>query len=90
MVSLLSRSPVRSSRVPRHMPRIPRGGPAVVLGLTTTVTLSAIFYSHFSQVRDKAAMRAGVERDRERIRLKRRLERQGGGREDGEGVGGVS
>jgi len=60
------------------MSRVPRGGPAIALGLTTTVTLSAIFYSHFAQVRDKAAMRAGVERDRERIRLKRKLEREGG------------
>ena len=53
-----------------NSPRIPRG-PAVVLGVTTSVTLYAIFYSHFQQVQDKAVMRAGVERDKERIRLKK-------------------
>ena len=51
-------------------PQIPRG-PIIVLGVTTSITLYAIFYSHFQQVRDKAAMRAGVERDKERMRLKR-------------------
>ena len=52
-------------------PRIPKG-PAIILGVTTSVTLYAIFYSHFQQVRDKAVMRAGVERDKERIRLKKK------------------
>jgi len=46
-------------------------GPAIVLGITTSVTLYAIFYSHFQQVRDKAVMRAGVDRDKERMRAKR-------------------
>lgn len=52
-------------------PRIPKG-PAIVLGLTSSITLYAIFYSHFQQVRDKAVMRAGVERDKERMRLRRK------------------
>lgn len=60
-------------------PRIPRG-PAVVLGVVTSATLYAIFYSHFQQVRDKAVMRAGVERDKERMRLKKR-------QQEGERVG---
>ena len=46
-------------------------GPAIVLGLTTSITAYAIFYSHFQQVRDKKVMREGVARDKERIRLKR-------------------
>mmetsp|Transcript_14348 Transcript_14348/g.21480 ORF Transcript_14348/g.21480 Transcript_14348/m.21480 type:complete len:82 (+) Transcript_14348:102-347(+) len=54
---------------------IPKG-PAVVLGLTTTVALYAVFYSHFSQVRDKAVMREGVERDKARMRYKRKMEKK--------------
>ena len=54
---------------------IPRG-PAIVLGLTTGVTISAIIYSHYSQVRDKAVMREGVVRDKERMRMKRRAMRE--------------
>ena len=66
-------SPTRRTSLPWPMnpPRIPRG-PAVVLGVVTSATLYAIFYSHFQQVRDKAVMRAGVERDKERMRLKKR------------------
>jgi hypothetical protein len=52
-----------------NKPRI--RGPAIVLGLTTSITAYAIFYSHFQQVRDKKVMREGVARDKERIRLKR-------------------
>ena len=55
--------------------RIPRG-PAVILGVTTVATVGAIIYSHYSQVRDKAIMREGVERDKERMRAKRRLQRE--------------
>ena len=54
-----------------NISKIPRG-PAVVLGVTTSITLYAIFYSHYQQVSDKAVMRAGVERDKERIRMKKR------------------
>eukprot|EP00592_Proboscia_alata_P012786 CAMPEP_0194394614 /NCGR_PEP_ID=MMETSP0174-20130528/123951_1 /TAXON_ID=216777 /ORGANISM="Proboscia alata, Strain PI-D3" /LENGTH=55 /DNA_ID=CAMNT_0039190429 /DNA_START=792 /DNA_END=959 /DNA_ORIENTATION=- len=39
-------------------------------------SLGAIVYSHYSQVRDKAEMRAGVERDKERLRIKRRLKKE--------------
>jgi len=53
-----------------NKPRI--RGPAIVLGLTTSITAYAIFYSHFQQVRDKKVMREGVARDKERIRLKRK------------------
>lgn len=43
----------------------------MVVGLTSAVTISAIIYSHVSQVEDKKVMRAGVERDKERLRQKR-------------------
>eukprot|EP00574_Skeletonema_japonicum_P002869 CAMPEP_0201717950 /NCGR_PEP_ID=MMETSP0593-20130828/3583_1 /ASSEMBLY_ACC=CAM_ASM_000672 /TAXON_ID=267983 /ORGANISM="Skeletonema japonicum, Strain CCMP2506" /LENGTH=64 /DNA_ID=CAMNT_0048208127 /DNA_START=107 /DNA_END=301 /DNA_ORIENTATION=- len=48
----------------------------MVLGLTTSITAYAIFYSHFQQVRDKKVMREGVARDKERIRLKRKEQQQ--------------
>jgi len=50
-----------------------RGGPIIAVGLTTACAIGAITYSHYSQVRDKAEMRAGVERDKERLRLKRKM-----------------
>lgn len=71
----------RKQQLMMNLPRISKG-PAIVLGMTTSVTLYAIFYSHFQQVRDKAVMRAGVERDKERLRLKRQQQQgdaQGGG-----------
>ena len=43
-----------------------------MLGITSTVTMYAIYYSHFQQVRDKAVMRAGVERDKERLLSKKK------------------
>eukprot|EP00560_Eucampia_antarctica_P005975 CAMPEP_0197824284 /NCGR_PEP_ID=MMETSP1437-20131217/1545_1 /TAXON_ID=49252 ORGANISM="Eucampia antarctica, Strain CCMP1452" /NCGR_SAMPLE_ID=MMETSP1437 /ASSEMBLY_ACC=CAM_ASM_001096 /LENGTH=66 /DNA_ID=CAMNT_0043423837 /DNA_START=109 /DNA_END=306 /DNA_ORIENTATION=- len=55
--------------------RIPRG-PVAVLGITTTAAVGAIIYSHYSQVQDKALMHAGVERDKERMRVKKRLIRE--------------
>jgi hypothetical protein len=48
-------------------------GPHIALGLTTSITLFAIYYSHYQQVSDKAQMRAGVERDKERIRRKKEI-----------------
>jgi hypothetical protein len=53
-------------------PRAPRG-PLVVLGLSCSVTVGAIIYSHYSQVRDRQVMREGVERDKERLRIKRKM-----------------
>ena len=48
-----------------HLPtKIPKG-PAVALALTSSITLYAIFYSHYSQVSEKEVMRAGVARDKE-------------------------
>ena len=54
-----------------NIPKVPRG-PAIVLGITTSITFYAVFYSHYQQVRNKSVMRAGVERDKERIRLKKK------------------
>jgi hypothetical protein len=54
---------------------LPRGGPAIAIGLTSLAAVSAIAYSHISQVEEKKVMRAGVERDKERLR-QRRLERE--------------
>jgi hypothetical protein len=55
---------------------LPRGRAAKVMGIVMTAAVGAIYYSHYAQVRDKAVMRAGVERDKERlrnIRAQRRL-----------------
>mmetsp|Transcript_8953 Transcript_8953/g.19349 ORF Transcript_8953/g.19349 Transcript_8953/m.19349 type:complete len:82 (+) Transcript_8953:223-468(+) len=55
---------------------LPRGGPAIVMGVTSLAALGAVFYSHDSQVRDRETMKAGVERDKERIRQKRKAAKQ--------------
>ena len=51
---------------------LPRGGPAVVMGTTFLAAIAAVFYSHDSQVRDRESMKAGVQRDKERLRQKRK------------------
>lgn len=51
-------------------------GPKLALGITSGITLGAIIYSHYSQVRDKKAMKEGVERDKERIKIKKMLKKQ--------------
>ncbi|GAX26819.1 hypothetical protein FisN_9Lu099 [Fistulifera solaris] len=55
---------------------LPRGGPAVALMVTVSAAASAVFYSHYAQVRDKAVMREGVERDKERVRMMRQKQQQ--------------
>ena len=55
--------------------KIPKG-PVVALALTSSVTLYAIFYSHYSQVSEKEVMRAGVARDKERLRLNRKKKKE--------------
>lgn len=57
---------------PRYLPR---GGPAVAFGVTIFAASGAIVYSHVSQKEERKIMRAGVERDKERMRQKR-LERR--------------
>lgn len=58
---------------PRYLPR---GGPAIAFGVTIVAAVGAIAYSHVSQVEERKVMRAGVERDKERLRQKRRLLRE--------------
>jgi hypothetical protein len=54
---------------------LPKGGPAIAIGVTTIVAIGAVIYSHDSQVRDRQVMKAGVERDKERLREKRRQQK---------------
>ena len=54
---------------------IPRG-PAITMALVVTAAAGAVAYSHYAQVRDKAIMREGVERDKERLRMLRQKQRQ--------------
>ena len=52
------------------------GGPALAVVCTTSICVGAIIYSHYAQVREKSDMRAGVERDKERLRLRRMRQKQ--------------
>jgi hypothetical protein len=54
---------------------LPRRGPAVTLGVVSLIASGAVAYSHYAQVREKEVMRAGVERDKERVRRIRRKQR---------------
>lgn len=63
-----------SSEPPRRM--VPRGGAAVVLGLTSAATIGAIVYSHYAQVRDRKVMKEGVQRDKERLAWKRQQQNE--------------
>ena len=60
---------------PKKGARIPMG-PKLVVGFTSLITLGAVFYSHYSQVQDKATMRAGVQRDKERMKMKRLMRKR--------------
>ena len=52
---------------------LPKGkGPAIVMLTTSLVAIGAVIYSHESQIRDRELMKAGVERDKERIKQKRK------------------
>eukprot|EP00547_Thalassionema_nitzschioides_P005559 CAMPEP_0194208926 /NCGR_PEP_ID=MMETSP0156-20130528/7229_1 /TAXON_ID=33649 /ORGANISM="Thalassionema nitzschioides, Strain L26-B" /LENGTH=72 /DNA_ID=CAMNT_0038935993 /DNA_START=205 /DNA_END=423 /DNA_ORIENTATION=- len=46
-------------------------GPAIALAVTSSAAIGAIFYTHYSQVRDRRIMREGVERDKERLKIRR-------------------
>jgi PET assembly of cytochrome c oxidase, mitochondrial len=68
-----------SNRVPdRSTTLLPRGrrGPPWIVGVVALGTVGAIYYSHYAQERDKAVMRAGVERDKERLKIMRRQQRE--------------
>jgi hypothetical protein len=59
-----------------------RGGPPTThppygtMMVVLLVSSSAVVYSHYAQRRDKAIMRAGVERDKERLRITRQRQAQ--------------
>ena len=55
---------------------LPRGGSAIVMGVTSLIALGAVVYSHDSQVRDRESMKAGVQRDKDRMRRKRKEKQQ--------------
>jgi hypothetical protein len=55
---------------------VPKGGPVITMVVVVTASASAVAYSHYAQVRDKAVMKAGVERDRERLRMLRKQRKQ--------------
>lgn len=57
---------------------LPRGGAAVAIGSTTAAAVGAIVYSHVSQVEERKVMRAGVERDKERLRYLKKTREEGG------------
>ena len=60
---------------PRRPPAL--FGPAqMTMGFVLVLSISAVVYSHYSQVRDRNVMRAGVERDKERLRLIRQQQRE--------------
>lgn len=55
---------------------LPRGGPAIALGMVISISACAVAYSHYAQVRDRQTMRAGIERDKERLRIKKQQQRR--------------
>ena len=52
-------------------------GPQAVFGASLLVAGAAVVYAHYAQVRDQRQMHEGVERDKERLRMKRALREQG-------------
>jgi hypothetical protein len=65
-----------AASIGRKKPGIRLLGPKIALGLTSAITIGAVVYSHYSQVQDRAAMKEGVKRDKERIRMKRLMKKQ--------------
>eukprot|EP00977_Amphora_coffeiformis_P027660 scaffold34630_cov185-Amphora_coffeaeformis.AAC.6 len=56
---------------------LPRGrGPTLTFAAVVGVSVGAVLYSHYAQVRDKNVMREGVERDKERVRMLRRQRKE--------------
>lgn len=79
---------------PKHKPptptpsALPRGGPLYAIVGVVGFAAAAAWYSHYAQKRDKAIMRAGVERDKERLKLLR--QRQNAAQLHGGGEGAAS
>jgi PET assembly of cytochrome c oxidase, mitochondrial len=57
------------------LPRVSLG-PSLTMAGVVSVSLSAVLYSHYAQIRDRNEMKAGVERDKERLRRIKRERRQ--------------
>jgi PET assembly of cytochrome c oxidase, mitochondrial len=52
-------------------------GPVIVMVSVVTISIGAVLYSHYAQIRDETVMKAGVERDKERLRIKlQKLQKQ--------------
>ena len=51
---------------------LPKGGPARTMVVVLGASISAVLYSHYAQVRDRQVMKAGVQRDKERLKQLRR------------------
>jgi hypothetical protein len=60
----------------RNYSILPRGGAAVTLVITSSLLVGSIAYNNYAQARDKAVMRAGVERDKERLRMLRKRQKE--------------
>jgi len=65
-----------TSNHPKKSSVLPRGGPLLAIGGVVSFAAAAAWYSHYAQKRDKAVMRAGVERDKERLRVLRQKQQQ--------------
>jgi PET assembly of cytochrome c oxidase, mitochondrial len=44
-------------------------GPIIVMISVVSITIGSVLYSHYAQIRDHSVMKAGVERDKERLRI---------------------
>ena len=65
----------RSSSEKPSVRWLPRGGAAIAMCVSVSAFVGAVVYSHYAQVRDKAEMRKGVLRDRERLKLLKKKQR---------------
>lgn len=61
-------TPPRRTTTTTVIPQSSRA-PIIVMSTVITITACSIYYSHYQQVRDKAVMREGVMRDKERLRV---------------------
>jgi Na+-transporting NADH:ubiquinone oxidoreductase subunit NqrC len=44
--------------------------------MVISISAGAVAYSHYAQVRDRQTMRAGIERDKQMLRIKKQLRQQ--------------
>jgi hypothetical protein len=74
---IFQNSPVKHHMSPSSFSWLPRGrGPAITMGTVVGVSVGAVLYSHYAQERDKNAMKEGVQRDKERLKLLRKQRKQ--------------